>query len=66
MMGETLRELMARLDPADQQILALKLQGYTVKEIAAEAGKSERTVFRVLDDIRDHPRHLLGLPADGA
>jgi RNA polymerase sigma factor (sigma-70 family) len=61
MLSETLQELMTRLDPADQQILALRLQGFAVVEIAAAVGKSERTVFRVLDDIRDHLRRLLGL-----
>jgi RNA polymerase sigma factor (sigma-70 family) len=61
MLSETLQELMTRLDPADQQILALRLQGFAVAEIAAAVGKSERTVFRVLDDIRDHLRRLLGL-----
>jgi RNA polymerase sigma factor (sigma-70 family) len=61
MLSETLQELMTRLDPADQQILALRLQGFAVAEIAAAVGKSERTVFRVLDDIRDHLRRLLQL-----
>jgi DNA-directed RNA polymerase specialized sigma24 family protein len=61
MLSETLQELMSRLVPADQQILALRLQGFAVAEIAAAVGKSERTVFRVLDDIRDHLRRLLGL-----
>ena len=61
MLSETLQELMTRLDPADQQILALRLQGFAVAEIATAVGKSERTVFRVLDDIRDRLRRLLGL-----
>jgi RNA polymerase sigma-70 factor (ECF subfamily) len=57
---DTLRELMARLDPTDQQILTLRLQGHTTAEIATAVGKSERTVFRVLDGIRDHVRRLVG------
>jgi RNA polymerase sigma-70 factor (ECF subfamily) len=59
MMTETLRELMAKLDPADQQVLGMRLQGYTAAEIAAAVGRSERTVFRVLDAIRDHLRRKL-------
>jgi RNA polymerase sigma-70 factor (ECF subfamily) len=61
MLTDTLREIMAKLSPTGQQILALRLQGHTVEEIAALVGKSERTVFRELDDIRAHVRHKLGL-----
>jgi RNA polymerase sigma-70 factor (ECF subfamily) len=64
MMTETLSELMAKLDPADQQVLRMRLQGYTAAEIAASVGRSERTVFRVLDAIRDHLRHKLAADAD--
>lgn len=63
MMAETLRDLMAKLTPPDQDVLALRLQGYTAAEIAAAVGRSERTVFRVLDAIRDHLRNKLA--ADG-
>lgn len=64
MMAETLRELMAKLDPADQQVLGMRLQGYTAAEIAAAVGRSERTVFRVLDAIRDHLRRKLAADGD--
>jgi DNA-directed RNA polymerase specialized sigma24 family protein len=64
MVTDTLRELMARLEPTDQEILALRLQGHTTAEIAAAVGRSERTVFRVLDDIRDHVRRLVGKDQD--
>src|SRR5581483_3717930 len=59
MMAETLRDLMAKLEPADQQVLTMRLQGFTAGEIAAVVGRSERTVFRVLDAVRDHLRHKL-------
>lgn len=61
MMTETLRELMAKLAPPDQEVLTLRLQGYTAAEIAGAVGRSERTVFRVLDAIRDHLRHKLAI-----
>jgi RNA polymerase sigma-70 factor (ECF subfamily) len=64
MMTDTLRELMAKLTPPDQDVLALRLQGYTAAEIASTVGRSERTVFRVLDAIRDHLRHKLNLDGD--
>ena len=60
MVTDTLRELMSRLDPSDQQILTMRLQGHTTAEIAAEVGLSERTVFRVLDTIKEHVRKLVG------
>lgn len=63
MMTETLRELMAKLAPPDQEVLTLRLQGYTAAEIAGAVGRSERTVFRVLDAIRDHLRHKLAVDA---
>ena len=58
---ETLRELLRRLPVADQEVLTLRLQGYQVKEIAAEVGRDERTVYRVLAAVRDHVAHLLGI-----
>src|SRR5262249_27221105 len=64
MMAETLSDLMAKLAPADQNVLALRLQRYTAAEIAATGGRSERTVFRVLDAIRAHLRHKLAADAD--
>jgi RNA polymerase sigma-70 factor, ECF subfamily len=60
MMADTLRELMAKLDPVHQPVLTLRLQGYTAGEIAAAVGCSERTVFRVLDAVRDFLRRQLG------
>jgi RNA polymerase sigma-70 factor (ECF subfamily) len=59
MMTETLRELMDKLSPAAQQVLALRLQGYTAAEIGDIVGRSERTVFRVLDAVRNLLLHKL-------
>ena len=64
MLADTVQELMARLDPTDQRILSLRLQGHTTAEIAKVVGRSERTVFRVLNDVRDHVRRLLAKDAD--
>jgi len=58
---ETLRELLKKLDPTDQEILTLRLQGYQVAEIAARVGKDERTVYRALAAVREHVTELLGL-----
>lgn len=56
---ETLRELLKRLSSADQEIVTLRLQGYQVAEIAAQVGKDERTVYRVLANVREHVSTML-------
>ncbi|HSQ57695.1 MAG TPA: sigma-70 family RNA polymerase sigma factor [Gemmata sp.] len=61
---ETLRELLSRLDPTDQTILILRLQGFQVAEIAKQAGKDERTVYRVLAQVRETVAAMLSLDAD--
>lgn len=60
---ETLRELLKKLKPEDQEVLTLRLQGYQVAEITARVGKDERTVYRVLASVREHVTELLGLDA---
>jgi len=58
---ETLRELLKKLPAADQEVLTLRLQGYQVAEIAAHVGRDERTVYRVLANVREQVSALLGL-----
>ena len=53
LLTETVEQLMERLDQIQQQILALRLQGYTVPEISHEVGRTERTVHRVLRRVRE-------------
>jgi RNA polymerase sigma-70 factor (ECF subfamily) len=50
---ETLERLMSRLDQKQQQIVTLRLQGYTVREISREIGCTERSVLRKLELVRD-------------
>jgi len=50
---ETVEHLMSRLDHKQQQVVVLRLQGYTVPEISREVGRTERTVHRVLALVRD-------------
>jgi RNA polymerase sigma-70 factor (ECF subfamily) len=56
--GETLEEVLATLKERDRPILVLRLQGYTVPEISAEIGRSERTIHRVLEGVRAHLERL--------
>jgi RNA polymerase sigma-70 factor (ECF subfamily) len=51
-LSEMLEQLMARLDERGRQVLTLRLQGHTIPQISDQVGRSERTVHRLLDDIR--------------
>jgi RNA polymerase sigma factor (sigma-70 family) len=54
-LAEELEQFMSRLGPADRRVLELRLQGYTVEEIAAQTQRGERTVRRVL---KEHKQRL--------
>jgi RNA polymerase sigma factor (sigma-70 family) len=49
-LAEELEQFISRLGPADRRVLELRLQGYTVEEIAAQTQRGERTVRRVLKE----------------
>jgi RNA polymerase sigma-70 factor, ECF subfamily len=51
-LADLLERLMQGLDDTQQTILAQRLQGYTVREISASVGRTERTVHRVLGQVR--------------
>ncbi len=53
MLAETVENLMRSLEPRDRRILELSLQGLAAPAISAEVGCTERTVFRVMDRIRE-------------
>ncbi len=51
--AELIDELMARMELASHRsILSLALQGYSTQEISPLVRRSERTVLRVLDEVR--------------
>ncbi len=50
---DELEQLMRRLDPTHRRILELRLQGYNLEEIATQTERTERTVSRVLERVRD-------------
>lgn len=58
---ETVEHLLDGLEERDRHIVTLHLQGYTIPEISTRAGRSERTVSRVLERTRGR---LLRLRAD--
>lgn len=58
MLADLLERLMQGLDSTQQTILAQRLQGYTVREISANVGRTERTVHRVLGQVRTSLQRL--------
>ena len=56
---ETYQNLIENLnDPALEQVVALRIEGYTDKEIASRLKCSRRTVQRRLEIVRRHLEHL--------
>lgn len=53
LLTDTVERLMQALDPREREILTLSLQGASTAEIAAEVQRSERTVRRVLEFVRE-------------
>jgi RNA polymerase sigma-70 factor (ECF subfamily) len=59
LLGDLLEKLLGRLTPRDRVILEKRLQGHSIEEIVAATGRSERAVFRVLAEARQHLKELL-------
>ena len=53
MLTEIIDELLRPLDDRDRRIVTLALQGVSVTEISVEIGRSERTVERVLERLKE-------------
>ena len=53
-LNEMLDGLQQGLEPVEWEILSLRLQDYTVPEISVKVQRSERTVGRLLQRIRQH------------
>lgn len=52
-------ETLEALPPLSQQVIALRIEGHKVTEIAAQTQRSKRTVERVLQDFRGNLAKLL-------
>jgi RNA polymerase sigma-70 factor (ECF subfamily) len=61
-LAETVADLLRAVAAADRPILELSLQGYTVKEICAQLGRAERTVWRVRERARNRLRRQAAAP----
>jgi RNA polymerase sigma-70 factor (ECF subfamily) len=53
MLTETVEQLMSTLEGRHRQILSLSLQGHAPAEISSQLGCTERTVYRVLEGVRE-------------
>jgi RNA polymerase sigma-70 factor (ECF subfamily) len=53
MLTETVEQLMNSLQGRHRQILMLSLQGYAPAEISSQVGCTERTVYRVLETVKE-------------
>jgi RNA polymerase sigma-70 factor (ECF subfamily) len=51
-LADELELLMRRLGPLERRMLELRLQGYTLEEIADQTQRSLRSVCRVLDEVK--------------
>lgn len=52
MLAETVEQVMSGLKERERPVLTLSLQGYTVQEISEQIGRTERTVRRMLENIK--------------
>jgi RNA polymerase sigma-70 factor, ECF subfamily len=55
----TVEEAMQRLPAPHRQMVALRIEGYQVAEVAQKTGRSMRTVERILQEARQQLAHLL-------
>jgi RNA polymerase sigma-70 factor (ECF subfamily) len=56
--AETIERLCRNLPPLQRRIVELRLHDYRLEEIAAEVRRSERTVRRVLEEIKQRLQRL--------
>jgi RNA polymerase sigma factor (sigma-70 family) len=56
-------EVLSDLPQVQQQIIARRIDGCQVDEIASETGRSKRTVERVLQNFRERLREIIDEPA---
>lgn len=57
-LAETVEKLVLELDERDQPIFLLGLQGFSIEEISGQVQRSERTVYRALERIKDRLRSM--------
>jgi DNA-directed RNA polymerase specialized sigma24 family protein len=58
-LADLVQHLLKGLDPTEQGILELTLEGYTAREVAERLDRSERSVWRVREGVRARLRRLI-------
>lgn len=58
MLAETVESLLSGIDEREQEIVGLRLQGHSEREISELVGRSERTVRRVLERLKRRVERL--------
>ncbi|MDA1052841.1 MAG: sigma-70 family RNA polymerase sigma factor [Planctomycetota bacterium] len=58
LLSETVEQLMQGLEERERSIVTLRLQGYEFNEISEQVGRSERTVYRVMGQVRERLERL--------
>jgi RNA polymerase sigma factor (sigma-70 family) len=58
---DELEQVMRGLTPLHRRMVELRLQGYQLKEIAAQTDRSERLIRYVLSQVRDRLTELAGM-----
>lgn len=51
---ETVGQVLQPLKEEDRAAVLLRLQGFSIKEISLQTGRSERTIHRALESVREH------------
>jgi RNA polymerase sigma factor (sigma-70 family) len=51
-LADQLEQVMRPLTPPQRRMLELRLQGHTLEEIATQTGRSQRTVRRLLEEVK--------------
>ncbi len=55
-LADTLEQLFRGLEPVERRMVELRLQGWRLEEIAAQLQRSERTVRRLLERVKERLR----------
>ncbi len=58
-LSDLLEQMMQGLDETQREMVKQRLEGYTVPEISARIGRTERTVHRVLSQVREVLKKLV-------
>jgi RNA polymerase sigma-70 factor (ECF subfamily) len=60
LLTETVEQVLRELEPREQEVVMLSLQGYAVPEISERVARTERTVHRVLKRVREKLEKMQG------